>query len=269
MAIVIKHSDQLVLSAQQFDFCITGRVLLAMATFASKQEGEWVCWPSKATLARLTGVSARTIQTSLQRLADLKLISTRSRLARSNVYTFNAAVIVRPAHETLLALGNACAMTDELTAKVSAARARFEEVKARFQGRSIASPLPEQALISPTSTGGDQGDLPNKGLKDQSSREDQQRERQAPAPLSQKTALQKKGQSPSLTSTSKPTAYTGNRSPRMIQMAMQCAQHKIRELTERLTSLLNEKAPQGAIEGVRVELTHWHEKMAEHSDMAA
>lgn len=183
----IKHSDQLVTAAaSHFDFSTAGRVLVAMTTFARQQDGAWVCWPSKTTLAELAGVTARTVQTSIKQLAEAGLITVQTRLARSSIYHLNVPLIIKPSQTVINALAAMAAMPTTLAERVIQATSRLQTIREQYkQGRNTTTPPGEKPHFSTPKNGGDQPDLLNKDLVTNNKRSEQRAET-APAPASKR-----------------------------------------------------------------------------------
>lgn len=251
----IKHSDQLVTAAaSHFDFSTAGRVLVAMTTFARQQDGAWVCWPSKATLAELAGVTARTVQTAIKQLADAGVITIQTRLARSSIYHLNTALIVKPSQAVINALATISSMPATLAERVTQATSRLQAIREQYkQGRSAVTPPGDKPRISPCQHRGDQSDLPNKDLVTTNKRSEQHAQSaRSPSPVKTETR------------TSKPVI-----SVRALEMCMQAAAASVASLTSQLQDLFTSKAPVSDFERIRAELARQKAKHAEFVNQIA
>lgn len=212
----IRHHDQLLRAANQFRFCEPGRVLLALIDHARQSaNGEWGCYPSKGRLADLTGYSARSIQTYLQRLNKAGLIKTTLRKAANSLHVFNLAAILAPSDRVMNDLHGVGELAEGLASILRNSEKRRAEVRAQYQGKTWKATghqpsysQGEQAVAPPAEKRGSKPLPPNKSVRSvkKDLDQDQQREREALPPLSKNSLQQGHGKQ---ATSHQPTPYHG------------------------------------------------------------
>jgi hypothetical protein len=90
----------------------------------------------------LVGVTERTIQTCIQQLAELGLISITHRKGGANLYSFNADHILKPTPKIISALNPMSQRTSELAERVRAAEKRRADIAEKYfrKGEKPTSP---------------------------------------------------------------------------------------------------------------------------------
>ena len=85
------------ISARVFDLApqLGASAFLVFAVLAKHAGAAGDCWPSAARIAKISGLSRRTVQTSLAKLADFNLIEINQRRGRSSLYSVLGVQILR------------------------------------------------------------------------------------------------------------------------------------------------------------------------------
>lgn len=249
------HSHKIVLQAQTFSFCAAGQVLLAIAFHAKKPEhdGEgWRCYPSRATLAKLTGMVERSVLTQTDRLLESGLIKIikQGKKGIANLYELNLELLFNPTADVFFALTNKTA-TEESQTIVKMSEERSEKGLTKFLKKiginKKTYPQPTQKPIQ-NETGytvktSDQNDPTNNTrLKDL------KREQRADSAI--------------------PSPEQNIPSKRTVEFLWECGKSAIKTIPSKIAALIAKKAPQNEIERLQSELKRQQDILEKHAPLA-
>ncbi|ANT70211.1 helix-turn-helix domain-containing protein [Aeromonas hydrophila] len=252
--VTVHHSDQLVAAATRLDFCTAGRTLLTLTTFAGKKNGAWSCHPAKGTLAKLVGVTERTIQTCIQQLAELGLISITHRKGGANLYSFNAERILKPTSAIISTLNPMSQRTRELAERVQAAEKRRADIAEKYfrKVEKPASPGGEKQDLPPAAGRGDRRDLPNKGFETRSQIKNNPADAGTP-PLSKEPAQ---------------AMRTGTMTRSMLRMCWDASLYQLTKITDLIRRLIKSNGPSGDLEQAKCNLHKEQQTLAGYAQRA-
>lgn len=252
----VTSNHAIVEQAQIFDTTSAGEVLIAIAFHATKpkEKGEgWRSYPSRATIAKLTGMVERTVLTCTDRLVEAGLIKIikSGKKGVANIYELNLNLIFNPTKEVFRILtGRAPSNATTELVKRSAEQSKINISKflEKIGIKKKTCPQPTQNPIrengsSSTITSDPTDPTNNKDFKD----------------------LKREQRASAIPSLEKPVSEKQNMpSKRAVEMILACSKSCIQKISSEFKAMLNLNAPDSEIEPLRNELLRHQQTIENH-----
>lgn len=252
----VTSNHAIVEQAQIFDTTTAGEVLIAIAFHAAKPttKGEgWRSYPSRATIAKLTGLVERTVLTCTDRLVEAGLIKIikSGKKGVANIYELNLNLIFNPTKEVFRILtGRTPSNATKELVKRSTEQSKINVTKflERLGIKKKTYPQPTQNPIrengaSSTITSDPTDPTNNRDLK----------------------AFKREQRASAIPSLEKPVSEKQNMpSKRAVEMIIACSKSCIQKISSDFKAMLNLNAPDSELTSLRNELLRHQQTIENH-----